>query len=247
MTILARTYLVLAILFGIAGVVQCVRWSEFGTITVAYLLNFLPMTAFLLAYIAGSKMPRKATHVVVIPLCLAALASWGFLALSVEVFISATAEVTDAGRYDDILEDHWGYDQELVHHFPRPIPSDAQNVRFSFLPSFLQGGAHVQLRYSLPPDAISAVYNRFSKEKTMSFHGGDMTAHMNMPEGMPTTCFYTSDSGDHEFPDDFEIMIFDKVLKEEDRPEGFYWNHGRSHGIAISKTRNEVVYWAEAW
>ena len=62
-----RSYLVLAILFGIAGVVQCVRWSDYGTITVAYLLNFLPMTAFLLAYIAGSKMPKKATHVVVIP------------------------------------------------------------------------------------------------------------------------------------------------------------------------------------
>jgi hypothetical protein len=49
------------------------------------------------------------------------------------------------------------------------------------------------------------------------------------------------------FPDDFEIMIFDPVLPESERAEGHYWNHGKSHGVAISTNRNEIVYWAEAW
>ncbi|GAJ14113.1 unnamed protein product, partial [marine sediment metagenome] len=80
-----------------------------------------------------------------------------------------------------------------------------------------------------------------------SFIGGDTNAHMNMKEGMPTTFFYTGGSDNHEFPDDYEVMIFDNVLKEEDRPEGHYWNHGQSHGVAISKKRNEIVYWAESW
>jgi hypothetical protein len=44
---------------------------------------------------------------------------------------------------------------------------------------------------------------------------------------------------------DYEIMIFDPVLTN--RPPGFYWNHGQSHGVAISTARNEIVYWAEAW
>jgi len=70
---------------------------------------------------------------------------------------------------------------------------------------------------------------------------------MNSKDGMPTTCFFTSDDGQREFPKDYEIMIFDKVFKDEDRPKGFYWNHGYCHGVAISRKRNEIVYWAECW
>jgi len=25
------------------------------------------------------------------------------------------------------------------------------------------------------------------------------------------------------------------------------WNHEESHGVAISKLRNEIVYWAQEW
>ena len=39
-------------------------------------------------------------------------------------------------------------------------------------------------------------------------------------------------------------LIFDEVRKE--KPTGS-WNHGHSHGVAISKKRHEIVYWAEVW
>ena len=163
------------------------------------------------------------------------------------MFISSTSEVTDIKKYEQILDDYWDFNKNLVAHFPRPIPPEANDVKFSFLPPFMQGGAHIQLRYSLPSDTISDLYNRYSEKKTRSFIGGDTNEHMNMKEGMPTTFFYTSGSDNLEFPDDFEIMVFDEVLKEEDRPEGHNWNHGHSHGVAISRTRNEIVYWAESW
>jgi hypothetical protein len=54
-------------------------------------------------------------------------------------------------------------------------------------------------------------------------------------------------ANDHSFPDDYEVMIFDSVLPESERPPGFYWNHGRGHGVAISTNRSEIVYWAESW
>ncbi len=248
MKLLNRIYLALGILFGIAGVVQCVRWnSSFGITTTGYLLNFIPATVFALAYVAGRKFPRKITHVLVIPSCIIALVCWSFIAIGVEMLIGATTEVTDTRKYEEILDNYWNCNKALVSHFPRSIPASAKDVHFSFLPAFLQGGTHIQLRYSLSPDEISELYDRFSKKKTKSFIGGDSNNHMNMKEGMPTTFFYTSESDNHKFPDDFEIMIFDEVLKEEDRPEGFYWNHGESHGVAISKKRNEIVYWAEAW
>lgn len=240
-------YIVLAGLFGIAGIELCVRWSDMGTFSIGYLFNFLPMTAFLLAFVASWKIPRTATHMVAIPLCLVVLAAWGVITLFMEIVITATTEVTDERKYDDVLEDYWQSEEALVSHFPRPIPPNAKEVEFSFHPAFLQGGAHIQLRYSLPSEVISELYGHFSEKKTMLFVGGNMNDHINMKEGMPTTFFYTSGFDTDDFPDDYEIMIFDQVLREEDRPEGHYWNHGQSHGVAISRKRNEIVYWAESW
>ena len=125
------------------------------------------------------------------------------------------------------------------------FPADAREPRLSFFPGFLQGGAHFQIRYGLPADQIKALHSRFSSEKTKSFFGGDTNAHMNQTNGMPTTSFYTGTDGRRDFPADYEIMIFDPVLTN--RPPGFYWNHGRSHGVAISTAKNDIVYWAEAW
>jgi hypothetical protein len=61
---------------------------------------------------------------------------------------------------------------------------------------------------------------------------------------MPTTSFYTSGSKDHSFPNDYEIMAFDALPKEGEHRN---WNHGQSHGVAISTQLNEIVYWAESW
>lgn len=81
----------------------------------------------------------------------------------------------------------------------------------------------------------------------MSFIGGDRHDHLSVSNGMPTTYFMTSGSDDDSFPQDYEVMIFDPIYPESERPEGFYWNHGKSHGVAISTNRNEIVYWAESW
>ncbi len=143
------------------------------------------------------------------------------------------------------LRAQWG--PQLVSHFPPEIPADASLKKFSHFPAVLQGGASIQLRLSLPPERFRELYSQFSAQKTKSFLGGDTNRHMNEPEGMPTTFFYTSGNKDGSFPDDFEIMIFDKVLPEAERPPGFYWNHGQSHGVAMSMNRNEIVYWAENW
>ncbi len=243
----SRSYVILAVLFGTLGVAQCIRWNSSGTITPGCLLNFLPGTAFLVAYILSGKFRRRLFHVVAIPLCLLTVGIWGFVAMGVEMVIDATAEVTDVRRYGEILDSYWNSSRDLVSHFPRPIPAEASDVRFSFRPAFFQGAAHIQLRYSLPSEEIAELHACFAERKTRSFFGGDTNDHMNMKEGMPTSFFYTADTEDRKFPIDYEIMIFDEVLKEEDRPPGFYWNHGRSHGVAISRKRSEIVYWAESW
>jgi len=140
------------------------------------------------------------------------------------------------------------WNSELVWHFPEEVPKSATLKKFSYAPGFLQGGAHIQLRLSLPQEEIRDLYQYFSEKSTKSFLGGGNTNHhMNVKDGMPTTFYKTGEKGQSSFPDDFEIMIFDTVWPESERPDGHYWNHGRSHGIAISKVRNEIIYWAETW
>lgn len=244
MKVLSGIYVVLAVLSGVAGIALCVQLAGIPGITkMGYVVGFLPAAGFLLGYAATRNSKRIVLHVIFLPLCLLALAFWGPHAFTAFTWDNP-GEITDVGQYEGILSRHW--ENELVSHFPRPIPSDARNVRFSFRPAFLQGGAHVQLRHSAPPGEIRRLYAQFSEKKTKSFIGGEADDDENRRERMPTTSFYTSGSGNNEFPDDYEVMVFDKVPKEEDWTEG-YWDHGQSHGVAISKERNEIVYWAESW
>jgi len=240
-------YLVFIVLFSIIGMIQFIRWYfSFGMPFPNSLLAFLPATALIISYLLKSRTKKKQLHVVAFSLCLIAFLYWAFVSCAIELLIKHTAEVTNTKKYEHILEVKWK-NSSLVEHFPKPIPSDAKNIKFSYLPRFLQGGCHIQLRYSTNASKIAELYDLFSKKKTKSFWGGSSQEHMNMDDGMPTTCFYTSNSGIREFTGDYEIMIFDEVLKKEDRPKGFYWNHGQSHGVAISKNRNEIVYWADFW
>ncbi len=249
---LRRVFLFLSLVFLIVGVLQCFKWVKW-TSEISYfalLLNLLPFVMFGGFYLILRKWKKTMwLHASAVVLCICALAFSARLVVRLESFIRARAEVTNIKKYEGILNEYWteehmGY-RGMVSHFPRPIPKGAKNVVFSFQPWFMQGGGHIQLRYSTDPKTIRALYEEFSQRKTKSFFGGNRNDHMNVEEGMPTTFFYTNHTDDNEFPDDYEIMIFDEVLK--DRPEGFYWNHGRSRGVAISRERNEIVYWAEVW
>lgn len=167
-----------------------------------------------------------------------------FVGLMIFVWLMLPRETNNLRKYHG-LRAHW--DQELIAHFPYPIPKSATLRKFSHFPGFLQGGAHIQLRLAMPPKQIQELYERFLQKRTKSFYGGNTNMHMNEKDGMPTTFFKTGDIDRMSFPDDFEIMIFDTVFPESERPEGHYWNHGKSHGVAISTNRNEIVYWAESW
>ncbi len=241
-----RAYLVLAGLFVVIGLVQCVRWQVSGLTALSVLVSFAPAAAFAAAYAATRRKWISAMPGIATAFCLLVLGHWGAVTLAIEALNSATAEVTDAGEYASVLDEYWSSNSDLVSHFPRPIPSEARDVRFSFQPGFLQGGTHVQLRFSVPEQEISDLYEHFAAIRTKSFHGGDWGEHANAKDGMPTTWFHTGDSQDRSFPADYEVMILDPLLTEQERATGS-WNHGRSHGVAISRERGEIVYWAEDW
>jgi len=187
---------------------------------------------------------RAKRIVLLVVLALAGLTALAFIGVAVLWHFTIPSETHSLRKYAG-LRARW--DQKLVGHFPESIPETAGLKKFSHFPGFLQGGAHIQLRLELPRSEIKTLRARFLQERTKSFFGGDTNDHMNVVNGMPTTFFMTGEEDQHEFPADYEVMIFDPVLPESERPDGHYWNHGQSHGVAISEKRNEIIYWAESW
>jgi len=155
--------------------------------------------------------------------------------LSIYSFFQEEVEKTlqpaqDLEKYAE-LRAQWP--QDLVGHFPSEIPATASLKKFSHFPGLMQGNGHIQLRLRLPPEKIRELYDQFAKQRTISCRGNELCS-------MPTTFFYTSDGNNNgPFPSDFEVMVFDKYI-----PEKF---QRKSHGVAISTSSNEIVYWADRW
>ncbi len=153
-------------------------------------------------------------------------------------------ETNDVADYRDVLKQWSG--TGLTSHFPPTIPPQAGNTRFAAFPGYLQGGGYLQLRVQLPASQVAAIESQ-AKEATLHMYvGGGMFDHYNKApsSNWPTATFHASDDPktQFDFPDHYTLY----VLSAKDQANES-WNHGETTGIAISKTANEVVYWAESW
>jgi len=254
-----NSYLLLGIVLLVAGVVFAIRWWTHGEIHVVGLVCFLPGGVLLAAHLLDIKNRRSALyHIIVIFIFTLSLGLCVLVGAQVEMFMAATATVTDVGEYRDVRSQRW-HNQDLIRHFPIEIPETAKMVRFSFFPGFLQGGAHIQLRLRLPSEESERIYEEYIGRAARRFIGGDSNTHMNKSNGYPTTFFYTGDTGATEFPDSYEILVLGPCARrgsaERQQVNGESdaalraprWNHGRSYGVAIDRKHSVVVYWAASW
>ena len=166
----------------------------------------------------------------------AVIAVFGLVVLR-HLFESSLDPITNLSRYDKIKA-MWPTD--LVRHFPTTPPDSAS---FYFQPSFLQGGASLQLKVRSTVADIETLISTCSNQMLAAYVGGDMNSHLHLTNGLPTTFFFTSNTDDVIFPNDYTII----VLEAEDRDGDSPWNHGCTAGIAVSTQRQSVVYWAEDW
>jgi len=150
--------------------------------------------------------------------------------------------VTDINEYPRLLG-AWS-PSALTEHFPPAVPTTTRLARISSFPGFLQGGAHLQLRVQLPSEEVAAIDLKYSALATHTFQGGDTNDHSNQSDGVPTTFDYTNGTKDTEFHPSFRIYV---LSARDEGSEGFPWNHGQNCGVAVSRERNEVVYWCESW
>lgn len=153
------------------------------------------------------------------------------------------SETTDVSEYTTILS-QW-QQSGLINHFPPAIPACASDVRLSFFPGFLQGGAHFQIRMKVPPSELKVIETQFRQLTSHQYKGGSFFDHYNddQQNNLPTTSFHTADdpSQTYAFPEHYTLY----VIHAKDR--GGNWNHGETCGVAVSIRIGEVIYWAESW
>jgi len=144
-------------------------------------------------------------------------------------------EESDPARYPKVLQQWRG--TTLVDHFPSAIPAEAQHVRLSSFPGFLQGGGWIQVRLQLPAEQIRQLLDEYELLAIKRFDGGCKADHYNACK-VASADFRTSDLPTSIFPPDYTIFVL--------RNFGG-WNHGGSCGVAIHATAGEIVYWTERW
>jgi hypothetical protein len=152
---------------------------------------------------------------------------------------NSTGPVTDVSQYSEILNSF--DDSEITRHFPETLPPNVVVTRLWFMAPLFQGGTIFQLRTKQPSEQVETLYAQFIAEAEHLYRG-DTNVHANLPDGVPTTRFYTSGDNNRSFPESYEVIVL------EAQPAGgaeFEWNHGYSYGVAIDKTASEIVYWLE--
>ena len=243
---MAKFYKIVSWLIGVIVIGQIFRYGRPGMDFIA-VISGVPLLIFLAAGHFSGRIKNKFAHALIALVCFIVFLGWGALSLGSEFIKRAVTPVTKPSAYAKTLGRAAGFAPQLVSHFPKEIPGTAKKVKFYYMPGFLQSATVMQLRYQTSAEDIARLYEHYQKAARKRYIGGNTNIHMNTEEGMPTTFFFTSDSGDRTFSDDYEIMTLDPVIRSADRPEGFYFNHGQSHGVAISRERNEVIFWAESW
>ncbi|WP_224093235.1 hypothetical protein [Nostoc sp. MS1] len=150
--------------------------------------------------------------------------------------------VTDTSRYQEIRNQLWT-SQDEIKHFPTEVSAEVENVRLAYSPGSSQTGSYFQVRLKDSPQKVQQLLTQYRKLAKHQYRGGDTNVHANLPNGVPTTFFYTGETAE-SFPPSYEILVLN--AEDKGRP-GFKWNHGDSYGVAIDSSASEIIYWAEKW
>ena len=193
----------------------------FGTIT------FLSVTKRL-KVVASSVI----TSILIVVLGVAALVALTFMSIQ-----TATTITSDIGKYERVLKQTGFPNNELTKYFPSKIPDNAKNIVFRYNPAFLQGGENFDLKFETDSDSIMNYIEDFSKNSKWIGKSKDSEAEKNgIFSGMFNVFGYM------DMPEDFTIYLIDSKPYQLNN-----WNHGKVTLVAISKQRNEIIFYAENW
>lgn len=242
-----KLYTIFTIAGFIIGVLITIFWSIPERLSTSYMfITFLPAIFMLFGILISSKIKNVIAHIVIFSITIISILVFAFSTSAVLLVNSATTEITDPNQCENLLENINTQNPDLVSFFPKDCHIGIDNRSFSYLPAFLQGGEHIQLKVQLSNIEFNELLNQYYDDALAIYHGGDTNDHSNMDPNIRTTFYYTSGIDDHKFPDSFEIIVlYARSCNAEDC--GFEWNHGETSGLAVNSDENIVVYWAESW
>jgi hypothetical protein len=152
----------------------------------------------------------------------------GWLFMQFRAFEQASRPVMDVEAYERVLGEWKEHAEDIVGHFPEAIPGDAEDAGFYYWPGLFQSDARIELRLRMGREGIEGYYEAFSERATRMTRGAVLIHR----------------SGDGRLADvielgrDYVVMQFDE--EPDDIPE-----HGKEHGVIISREKNEIIFWAE--
>jgi hypothetical protein len=175
------------------------------------LVMFVPGALFMLA---ASLIPRGGWWLALSGfLSMAAFASLMLLIPSPDLFT-----VTDADRYQDVMEESGYPEAEHLAHFPAEIPDDARDVRFYHRAMMIRLAPIWELRMTVPPERVPGYLDHFPDEPP---HFGTLPMHMGPSR---------------DRLDDFPVI---RGAYDVDQ-----YSKGPVYGIAADPESGEIIFWA---
>lgn len=143
---------------------------------------------------------------------------------------AATTETTDVAKYQRVLKITNYPNNRLTKYFPKKIPKEAKNITFKYRPAFIQSGEVIILKFEITSNVINQYMNDL---KEVAIWVGNI-------KDSPNDILYSDIFRGFEyqtFPEDFIIYViaFDNT------------NHGEHSFVAISKVKNQIVFYANNW
>ncbi|OPZ80786.1 MAG: hypothetical protein BWY76_03250 [bacterium ADurb.Bin429] len=216
----------------LVGVLVALHWTKTFQLPLSgtLLMNALPiLTGAIFGLFLGIlRPPRPVFYVTGLKLCLAVALIYGVGATTMELVYRSWAPTRDLRHYAIVREKFWKHDLDAVAHFPTKMPANAERLfLFAVRYGLHETGPIMQLRYSTSAKDIAA--------KEQDYQRQQITAPR------PKVFLLAGEQHPLPMPRDFEIYQLPPTPSAS-RP---YAGYVQQRGVAISRERGEIVYWAQ--
>lgn len=181
----------------------------------------LPTAIFLLIALAKHRRAIRDSTAMVATFILLLLLIPAWFFYSLYLMMIQSTKLTDDVRYYSRAFDTIDYRDEIGRVFPEEIPEDAEDVEFTYIPGFLQGGEELRLSYKT--DSIDEWANRLSSSVEWSGSVGEY-------EKLTGSSMFTADADDRMY------LLFN---------EGY--NHGKQCYATIDERMSRVSFYYCHW
>lgn len=239
LSLLSFIFLVVMIIFNIF-LSRYMHWLNLAVFS-------LPMVFFLLiAWLRITNKMRKRVSAILLVFFTLVFVVVMFFNLIFMMVLEATSETKDVGEYGKIMFLYNQPKNKSLAHFPKELPKTASEIRFFEQPQFLQGGSSIFLRYKTSVEELNLLSQKYSKTAKVVLKSGeyDWDSYKNNGQNKDISLPGVFDEaiGYSELPGDFDIIVIDSKPYQTNN-----WNHGYTYGLAISKQKQEVLFWSEEW